>query len=165
MGDRGEPCGTPAGIGISSDSWPSKNSVVDLLDRKLRIQLIVHIGTLNARRLARSLLWSTESKAPEISSDRRVAAPPCFQAVRTRSVSSRKAVSVERPFRLPIYSSGSSPFSSAKLASRCASRLSITFPMVLSRAIGLHPPAWWYSLGCFPGFRRITVTAFRNALG
>ena len=144
MGDRGEPCGTPAGTGISSDSWPSKNSVVDLLDRKLRIQLMVHIGTFNARRLARSLPWSTELKAPEISSDKRVAAPPCFQAVRTKSVSNRKAVSVERPFRFPICSSRSSPFSLAKLASRCASRLSIAFPIVLSSAIGLHPPAWWY---------------------
>ena len=51
-----------------------------------------------------------------------------------------RAVSVDLFVQLPIWLFGSSPSYLAKALSRRAASVSMTFPIVLSRAIGLHAP-------------------------
>ena len=85
------------------------------------------------------------SKAPEISTESSVAI--CrfeLQIVWICLVRSSNAVSVDLPALAPIWVSGSRWFSSATFPIRLAIRVSITFPMVLSRAIGLHAPRLEY---------------------
>jgi hypothetical protein len=65
---------------------------------------------------------------------------PAFHTVWICSTSIFRAVSVDLFVRLPIWLSGSSPSRSAKLLSQRAASVSMTFPIVLSRAIGLHAP-------------------------
>jgi hypothetical protein len=75
-------------------------------------------------------------------------------------VRSSNAVSVDLPALAPIWVSGSRWFSSATLPNRLAISDSMTFPIVLSRAIGLHAPGSEY-LG-FSSFWSVIVRASLN---
>ena len=100
-------------------------------------------------------------KAPDISSESRVATCRLdLQIVWICLVSSSSAVSVEQPGLAPICVSGSRWCSSAALLSCLATRVSMIFPTVLSRAIGLHAPGLEYN--GFPGFCSVIVHAFLN---
>jgi hypothetical protein len=79
----------------------------------------------------------TRSKAPERSSESRVAIFLLSQAVYTSSVSSSNAVSDDLFRRNPIYESGKSEYFSAATCRRTAVAASIILPIVFNSAIGL----------------------------
>ena len=112
-------------------------------------------------RMSSNRIGLTISKAPEMSIERSVAT--CRfepQIICIYLVSSSNAISVDLPALAPIWVSSSRWFSSTTFPNRLAMKVSITFPIVLSRAIGLHAPRSEY-LG-FSSFRRAIVRASLN---
>ena len=108
--------------------------------------------------MSSSLVRLTVSKASEISIERSVAIY-CFepQIVYICFVRSSSTVLVDLSALASIWVSGSKWFSSAAFPNRLAMKVSMTFPIVLSKAIGLHAPGSEY-LG-FSGFQRVIVHA------
>ena len=136
-GDSGEPCGTPATTRISPVCWPSKCRIATRLLSQALTHTTTHRGKPCSRRVARSRVWLTVSKAPKISNYRRLAVARCRQASCTWATTSRIASSVDRCSLLPICSAGSRPWASAALVTLLATIASISFPTMGSRAIGL----------------------------
>ena len=115
-------------------------------------------------RVSKSQVGLTVSNAPDISNESKVAT--CcldLQIVWICLVSSSSAVSVEQPGLALICVSGSRWCSSAALLSCLATRVSMTFPIVLNRAIGLYASGSEY-VG-FPGFCNVIVHALLNRPG
>jgi hypothetical protein len=79
------------------------------------------------------------------------------------SVNSPRAISVDLAFLAPIWVFGKRLWHSAMSWIRFTIIASISFPIVLSSAIGLHAPSISYD--SFPGFRRTTILACRNLCG
>jgi hypothetical protein len=85
-------------------------------------------------------VWLTVSKAPLMSSCRRLATAPWRHAMCIVSTTSLMARSVERSGRLPIWVSGRSPWDSAAAAIRWLITVSRTLPIVLRSEIGRYAP-------------------------
>jgi hypothetical protein len=81
-------------------------------------------------------VWFTVSKAPLISSYKRLTTAPWRQAVCVASTTSLMARSVDRSGRLPICVSGSRPCDSAAAAMRQLITVSRTLPIALRSEIG-----------------------------
>ena len=141
MGNSGEPCGTPALSWRGAVSTPSTISVVFRSVKKLCISCTAQSGTRLACRLSRSRMWLTVSNALAMSNDRTDATWSfSCQTVWICSSSRSNAVSVDLFLRFPIWVSGSRPSCSANAPSLRAKSVSISFPIVLKSAIGLHAP-------------------------
>ena len=122
---------------------------------------MIQVGSPFFLRMSKRRIWLTVSKAPEMSIESSIAT--CFlevQIVYICSVKSSNAVSVERPFLPPICISGRRWYSSAMALRRLAISASMTFLIVLIRAIGLHAPRSVY-VG-FLGFLSTMVRASLN---
>jgi hypothetical protein len=111
--------------------------------------------------MSSSYIGLTISKALEISTERSVAI--ChfeLQIVYTYLVRSSNAILVDLPTLAPIWVSSSRWFSSTAFPNRLAIRVSIAFPIVLNKAIGLYAPRSEY-LG-FSSFLSMIVHASLN---
>src|SRR5438046_4431505 len=80
VGDRGDPCGVPAGVVILSDVAPLNRSLVLLPFRKLPIQFVRCLGTHLLRMLCMRRSWCTLLNAPATSMNTAVNISPCFHA-------------------------------------------------------------------------------------
>ena len=85
---------------------------------------------------------------------------PSFQTMQIQSTSKSKAVFVDLFLQLPIQLFGRRPSYSARSLSQQAASVSITFPRVLSSAIGLY--ALRSEQSSLLGFQRTIVQAARN---
>lgn len=138
IGHREEPWGIPVCVFILAVLSPSKNSCVVLSVRKDWMKFTTQTGILACLILCSKRSWTALSKAPEMSRLSIVTTTFGSQAyaVRTCSVMSSSAVSVDLPRRAPICVSGSSLCSSTASATLRATILSSTLPIVLISAIG-----------------------------
>ena len=140
IGDIGDPCGIPVSAGSSLLVILSRVREVSLSVRKLLVQFTISFGIPFCLRLWSRRWWETLSKAPVISSERRLATLFFlqFQTVCTASTIVSRAVFVDLFLLAFICSGGRRSLSSAQSLSLRAITVFSAFPSVLKSVIGLY---------------------------
>lgn len=152
IGDSGNPWDISVGVGIWSPlNLPRMINIV--LSFKIdSMKSVIHFGIPFVLKLWITLLWGTFSKAPAILRLSKEASLFLFcpHIVCICSVSNSTAEIVDLLGLAPVCSPGRRFYFSAILGNRLAMSFSITFPIVISSAIGRYAFATSYlGFGCF----------------
>ena len=162
IGDSSDPQSTPALSSIGSDSVLSNSSLTVHISRQLLVYCTTYIRKPCLYRVSNSCIQFTVSKMPLISSYNSETTTLQYYTVQTASMTIRIASSIDLFFQFPIQLFRSSPCNSVVSVIHLPITASMSLPIVLSKEIGLQPPAICYCFIILPGFWITTIPILRK---